>query len=87
MDVSWLPAAKVTLMRPLALSKALSPMDVTHGEMGAMPVQRLLSVTTLSVIVNVPLIEHGMLSTIAACATVPFNPNNIILIKSRFNIR
>jgi len=76
----------VIAVRSLAFKNASSPMDVTPTGMVAVPAQNMPSVTTVSVIVNVPLIEHASV-VVAACASVPFNPNNIILMRSTVSIR
>jgi hypothetical protein len=109
MDVSLLPAAKVTVARLRALENAESPMDVTPTGMMmavsalayanaespmdvtpagtlAMPLHELWRLTELFVIVKVPRIEHATV-VVAACATVPCNPNNITLIRSSVTIR
>jgi hypothetical protein len=109
MDVSWLPSAKVTLVRLLAFLNAYVPMDVTVAGMViavsalaasnaphpidvtsagivALPAQSFCPVTTLSVIVNVPPIEHATV-VVAACATVPCNPNKIMLMRRSDTIR
>jgi hypothetical protein len=86
MVVSWLPDAKVTVARALAAMNAKSPMEVTTAGIVALPAQSLCLVTTLSVIVNVPLIEHATV-VVAACATLPRNPNNITLMIRSVSIR
>jgi hypothetical protein len=83
MDVT--PTGMVIAVRSLP-ANASSPMDVTPAGMVAMPAQNMPSVTTVSVMVNVPLSEHASV-VVVACASVPFNPNNIILMRSSVNIR
>ena len=84
MDVT--PAGMVMAVSALAPENAALPMDVTPVGTVAMPVQPICALTALFVIVNVPPPEHATV-VVAACATVPFNPNNIMLIRMSVNIR
>ena len=61
-------------------------MEVTSAGIVALPVQSFCCVTTLFVIVNVPPIEHATV-VVAACATVPCNPNKIMLMRRSDTIR